>query len=659
MESDIGHIITIILFAIWFFGIYYCRKVAMRLSKNGSNAILAGIFLPGLSWIIYSVYSFRNNTKEARVKTTKIIVGVAIFIAFLFAGIIYYVIGTPQYSLYKLKKAIINNNNTEFEKYFDTKKVADGLNETEAQLEGDIKSSNISILEIKEENPSKGKNDGAYISTDLTGKNLKEAILSFSNNNSSPQISLKFNAEGSRLFAEITKRNIGKTIAFFLSGQLISAPTVQTEITDGKAEISGQFNVEQVRAYTKKINTEKISLLDGLEIKDIKINGSSAEITLANIDGNITKINMLQTQGRCWKIVGVDMSGFTIGTKLPAPEGEKVATFNWKYKGKNYSLDEKLYDSFYKFYNSLPAGTVFNGESAVGWLEKNNDIFLNKVNGDNSLSELAQALKDIGDKNNFDENQLAELVATFIQNIPYDTEKFNNIKSGTKEKMYYPYEVLFNNKGVCSDKSYLAYSLLRNLGYGVSIFLFPEDQHMAIGVKCPVEYSNYDSGYCFLETTTLGNKIGSPPNLSKEFGTATSKIELSDFSDDSTESEYSPLGRIEILNKSDGLTYTGIIDTIKTQKEIDSLNASINVQGGSLKSLRAVIKNEESDIKDTESKLKSLEKKGDYSGYKNLYSSYSKDFSKYKNDIKEYNGKIAIYNQAISKYNQLLKSFYQ
>lgn len=45
--------------------------------------------------------------------------------------------------------------------------------------------------------------------------------------------------------------------------------------------------------------------------------------------------------------------------------------------------------------------------------------------------------------------------------------------------------------------------LLKELGYGVVLFHYPEESHMAVGVKCPLRYSYRQSGYCFIETTQV------------------------------------------------------------------------------------------------------------------------------------------------------------
>ncbi len=94
-----------------------------------------------------------------------------------------------------------------------------------------------------------------FIDSDLTGDKLRDAIASpLSNAGSSAwQVGIVFDAEGSKLFADLT-RNIagtGRAIGIFLDNQLISAPGVGIEyaengIEGGQASISS-FDVETAR----------------------------------------------------------------------------------------------------------------------------------------------------------------------------------------------------------------------------------------------------------------------------------------------------------------------------------------------------------------------------------------------------------------------------
>jgi hypothetical protein len=85
-----------------------------------------------------------------------------------------------------------------------------------------------------------------------------------------------------------------------------------------------------------------------------------------------------------------------------------------------------------------------------------------------------------------------------VQRIPYDWTKFTEKRSQEK----YPFEVLFDYKGVCGEKSKLLVFLLQELGYGTAIFDFNAENHWAVGIKCPVKYSYKNSGYCFIESTS-------------------------------------------------------------------------------------------------------------------------------------------------------------
>ena len=78
----------------------------------------------------------------------------------------------------------------------------------------------------------------------LTGKDLKDARAQVSQGNAAV-VGLEFNDEGAKKFAELTARNIGRTIAIELDGKVLTAPVVQEAITGGRAQISGQRSIEE------------------------------------------------------------------------------------------------------------------------------------------------------------------------------------------------------------------------------------------------------------------------------------------------------------------------------------------------------------------------------------------------------------------------------
>jgi protein-export membrane protein SecD len=67
-------------------------------------------------------------------------------------------------------------------------------------------------------------------------------------------VSVKFNEEGSKLFADLTRDNVGQQIGIFLDGELLSSPVVNEAITGGTAVISGNFTADEARLLAKNLS---------------------------------------------------------------------------------------------------------------------------------------------------------------------------------------------------------------------------------------------------------------------------------------------------------------------------------------------------------------------------------------------------------------------
>lgn len=93
-----------------------------------------------------------------------------------------------------------------------------------------------------------------FTSTGLTGRLLERSQLEFEPRTNEPIVSLVFNDEGSTLFAKITKENIGKVLAIFLDGKIISSPVIRDEIVSGKAQITGSFTPEEAKLLVRDLN---------------------------------------------------------------------------------------------------------------------------------------------------------------------------------------------------------------------------------------------------------------------------------------------------------------------------------------------------------------------------------------------------------------------
>lgn len=115
----------------------------------------------------------------------------------------------------------------------------------------ELKVRRILIKTMKEEDIIGEQND--WKNTELTGKNLKRASVEFNPNSSAPEVSLEFDDEGAKMFADITSRNVSKPVAIYLDNYPISVPTVNEKITGGKAVITGNFNIQEAKLLAQRL----------------------------------------------------------------------------------------------------------------------------------------------------------------------------------------------------------------------------------------------------------------------------------------------------------------------------------------------------------------------------------------------------------------------
>ncbi len=94
--------------------------------------------------------------------------------------------------------------------------------------------------------------------TDLNGQRFRTASVTADPTTNIPVVQIQFDEKGGLLFQELTKRNVGKRIAIFVGGDLVSAPNVQNEIIGGTAVITGSRTFEEARTLAQDLNTGAI-----------------------------------------------------------------------------------------------------------------------------------------------------------------------------------------------------------------------------------------------------------------------------------------------------------------------------------------------------------------------------------------------------------------
>lgn len=90
----------------------------------------------------------------------------------------------------------------------------------------------------------------------VTGKDLSSAEIQFQSTGglNEPVVVLHFNSDGTKKFADLTAKNVGRYFGIFLDGTPISVPVIRESIPDGTAVISGSFTAQSARELARNLN---------------------------------------------------------------------------------------------------------------------------------------------------------------------------------------------------------------------------------------------------------------------------------------------------------------------------------------------------------------------------------------------------------------------
>jgi SecD/SecF fusion protein len=73
-----------------------------------------------------------------------------------------------------------------------------------------------------------------------------------------PDVNMQMNAEGTRIWADLTRKNIDHAIAIVLDDVVYSAPNVNDEINGGSSQITGHFTIEDTKDLANTLNSGKM-----------------------------------------------------------------------------------------------------------------------------------------------------------------------------------------------------------------------------------------------------------------------------------------------------------------------------------------------------------------------------------------------------------------
>ena len=127
----------------------------------------------------------------------------------------------------------------------DPQQLEDQLGKTaklEFRMLADSPSGDVDMLTNKDEGGGKVPVERRVMAD---GGDLTDAQPAFDQQSHEPMVSFKFNLKGAQRFGQATSENVGRRMAIVLDNEVVSAPRINTPITGGSGQITGNFTVKQ------------------------------------------------------------------------------------------------------------------------------------------------------------------------------------------------------------------------------------------------------------------------------------------------------------------------------------------------------------------------------------------------------------------------------
>jgi preprotein translocase subunit SecD len=126
-------------------------------------------------------------------------------------------------------------------------KLVDEQNDVREALRGNVPPGSQIYYYRKDDPETAGQPILLRRETLLTGEYLTEARVQFDHGSGLPYVAIKFNAKGSRIFAQVTEENINRRLAIVLDNEVYSAPVIRSKIV-GEGIIEGNFTDQSAKS---------------------------------------------------------------------------------------------------------------------------------------------------------------------------------------------------------------------------------------------------------------------------------------------------------------------------------------------------------------------------------------------------------------------------
>jgi preprotein translocase subunit SecD len=108
-------------------------------------------------------------------------------------------------------------------------------------------------IEYQHSRNSKEERETLYLQKGSLLPEYPLKTVSTSIDNGQPSLSLTFTTEGTKKLAEVTRAHKFQRLAFLVGGRVISAASIQEEITGGELKLTGSFTEQEAAAMAEAL----------------------------------------------------------------------------------------------------------------------------------------------------------------------------------------------------------------------------------------------------------------------------------------------------------------------------------------------------------------------------------------------------------------------
>jgi hypothetical protein len=240
------------------------------------------------------------------------------------------------------------------------------------------------------------------------------------------------------------------------------------------------------------------------------------------------------------------------------------------------------------------------------------------------FSGLLSALRGVRDTRSLDSDEYAELLAVFVQSIPYETQQSSDPR--------FPVEVYVDGAGDCDDKSLLLASLLVREGYRAALLYFGPESHMAVGVGCSGP-GYRQTGYAYIETTNV-TFVGVPPR------------ELAGGVRLESMPTIIPVG-------SGRLEYTRCTETEALARAMEKVGNEADFLGVRIRELEGALLQKRSELDAMREEMEGMRRHGNVALYNSRVARYNAGVGEYNSMRSRLSDMVTRYNRLVGTYNTL------